>query len=123
MRARGVLGRGTHGTAPFEGLVLYITLAELPGDLRPPELHPHIERMRGIVSFLALQQVQSGVEVKGIGGGRHAVAIIDVDADPRDVHAVAGIADLGRDLRDLGLRIGRLNREGLRSCRAQSEAS
>ncbi|MGH8568377.1 MAG: hypothetical protein ACREXU_10265 [Gammaproteobacteria bacterium] len=28
-----------------------------------------------------MQQVQSGIEVKGIGRGRHTVAIIDVDAE------------------------------------------
>ena len=48
--------------------------------------------MGGILSFLALQQVQWGVEVKGIGGGRHTVAIIDVDAGRGDAHTESRIS-------------------------------
>src|SRR5216684_8804731 len=98
---RGRWLRGIDRVAPAQILVLDVTLAELPGDLGPPQLDAEIEGVRAVILDAEL-----GKQLEGVL--RHAVlvAIVEMDAVGGDLDAEVAVADLRGSLRNLGGRAG-----------------
>ena len=70
-------GDGLISTTPVQRLILVVTLAQLPGDLRPPQFHPQIKGVSAVVVH-----AQLGIKLKRVGGAMKTVTVENINALP-----------------------------------------